>query len=108
MKSEQWELAIAQAKQAVQAAPRDYAAHCILGTCYGRMGQLDEAAKAFEKAVGLEPQIINSRQTLGEIYFRQRRFPEAIACFQQILALDPNSAPARGALAAAQRELRTR
>jgi arylsulfatase A-like enzyme/Flp pilus assembly protein TadD len=108
MKNEQWDLAIAQAKEAVHVAPRDYAAHCILGTCYGRTGQLDEAAKAFEQAIRIEPQVVNTRQALGEIYFRQRRFPEAIACFQQILVLDPTSAPARGALAASQRELRSR
>jgi len=94
-----------QARHAAQSSPQDFAAFSILGSCYSRLGKLDEAALAFEQAVRLEPQVVGTRQALGQIYFQQHRYGQALECFQAVLAADPNSAPARSGLVAAQRAL---
>jgi len=102
----QWEQAIVQATEVLQAAPDDFTAHVILGAAYQKLGRLDDACRHLETATRLQPGYSGTVRALGDVYMELHRFAEAAECFRKLLALQPTSANARERLEAAERELR--
>ncbi len=63
----------------------------LLGWCYNKQGQNDEAVRAFEKAIELEPAQEGNYLGLGTIYLEQRQFRPARAVAEDLLARHPDS-----------------
>jgi Flp pilus assembly protein TadD len=53
-------------REAVRLAPDDPQAHDLLGVALGRMGRLDEAIRAFERALAIDPAAGSPRRNLDE------------------------------------------
>jgi tetratricopeptide (TPR) repeat protein len=60
-----------------------------LGCALQNQGRLEEALKAFDKAVQLKPEVAELWKNLGNILLALERPAEALLSFQRILTLDP-------------------
>jgi tetratricopeptide (TPR) repeat protein len=60
-----------------------------LGTALQSQGRLEEALKAFDKAVQLKPDVAELWKNLGNVLMALQRPAEALLSFQHILTLDP-------------------
>jgi len=58
-------------------------------------GHVEEAIKAYQKAILLEPDYVEARQQLGLAYANLNRYPEAVQAFKEVVRLQPKSAMAR-------------
>lgn len=69
--------AFENAKQAVELAPYHARSHVLLGDCYTRRGQLDDAKKTYEKAMELDdesmPAQLGYANTLRDMSLRERK-----------------------------------
>lgn len=65
-----------------------------LGATLSRQGRHDEALKAFDKAVQLEPDNAERWKQLGDALMDLKRFDHALLSFQHALKLDPRNANA--------------
>lgn len=70
-----------------------------LGYAHAQLGQLDQAASAYEELVAAKPDSLQARLQLGELYEQLERLDEARAEYRQILAADSLHAAARYRLA---------
>lgn len=61
------ESAVADLEEAVGLSPANSKAYCLLGQCYEMKGMKDEARKAFEEAIRLEPRSDPARQGLNRL-----------------------------------------
>jgi tetratricopeptide (TPR) repeat protein len=97
-KSDQIEKAIDAFNQviAAQPSPRAYA---FLGLSYTYLGRFDEAKKAFQNGLKLDPRNSFCLFNLGYIAEQQGDFTRAEAIFQKVLQLDPNFSNAQLELA---------
>jgi Flp pilus assembly protein TadD len=69
---EQVKAEIAGQRSRVQQAPQDANAHYVLGTAEARGGDLEAAAKEYQKAIELDPKLGNAHAALAELrYLRQ-------------------------------------
>ena len=53
-------------------------------------GQIEEAGKALQDAMYIDPFDQTTHELLGEISFKQRDLPLALRTYQALLALDPS------------------
>ena len=60
-----------------------------LGTALQSQGRLEEALKAFDKAVQLKPDVAELWKNLGNVLLALERPADALLSFQHILTLDP-------------------
>ena len=60
-----------------------------LGTALQNQGRLEEALKAFDKAVQLKPDVAELWKNLGNVLVELERPADALLSFQHILTLDP-------------------
>jgi len=63
-----------------------------------RIGGLDEAARAFQAALRLNPGDANARNNLGVIFGQQGRLEDAIREFEGALKIDPGHVNAQNNL----------
>jgi tetratricopeptide (TPR) repeat protein len=63
----------------------------LLGWCYHKQGQIEEAVRAFEKAIELEPAQEGNYLGLGTIFLEQRQFRPARSVAEDLLARHPDS-----------------
>lgn len=97
--------ALAEARRATELFPTD-------ATAWGRLGELllstdaEEAARAFSRAVALEPSNIVFRANYGSALLKSHRFSDALEEFQAVLARDPQNAHAHAGMATALYELK--
>ena len=70
-----------------------------LGYTHAQLGQLGQAAVAYEKLVAAKPDSLQARLQLGELYEQLERLDAARAEYRQILAADSLHAAARYRLA---------
>ncbi len=72
--------------------------YCILGDHYAALHQYEEAAKAYENALGFASKTWSHLQwslvhsSLGEIYYIRQKFPNSIGAFTEALKLTPTDA----------------
>ncbi|MDR2925187.1 MAG: tetratricopeptide repeat protein [Azoarcus sp.] len=70
--------------------PRPLAAHyCLLGLACQRLGELDDALKAFGKATKLDPRYPDSWLSLGHLHIEKNEKDNAAACLKKLQALSP-------------------
>lgn len=69
--------------------------YTALGVAYTKEGRLEDAERAFEKALAFQPSVPETRQNLGRLYARQERWTEAAEQFEHAAALRPGNAEDR-------------
>ena len=86
-----YEEAYKLASEAVRMVPLDTDANFLLGLCAMALAKLDEAERAFKKAMELAPQAASPYTYLGDLYQRQGLNEQAIAQYRKALARDPDA-----------------
>ena len=81
---------IEYAESAVQNRRNDFTAFYDLGSTYLDAGRLDEALKAFQKAIALNPGTAPAFYKIGSIYHRMGTTRQTIAAFERAIANDPH------------------
>jgi len=74
-------------------------AHAIAGSAYLLRGDLDQAQRAFELALGLNPRSPQAQERLGTVLSRRGNYADAETAYEASLALAPDYAPALSGLA---------
>jgi tetratricopeptide (TPR) repeat protein len=88
LQAKQHDHAVEWAARALQQAPRPKYL-VTLGSALQSQGRLEEALKAFDKAVQLKPDDAESWKNLGNVLLALERPAEALLSFQHILTLNP-------------------
>ena len=70
-------------------------AHFLFGMELGKSGQAAPAAREFQEAVRLMPEVVEARLNLGIALFRQGQWNESLNEFQQVAARNPTNVLAR-------------
>lgn len=99
------ERALGEAHRAVFYAPQSASAHNTLGTILQAIGRLDDAARAYERALALDPAAAYAINNLCLVAFEQRAMMRAEALCRQALAVQPDFPQARANLARVVRRL---
>jgi tetratricopeptide (TPR) repeat protein len=73
--------------------------HLLAGSAYLLSGDQDQAQRAFELAVGLNPRNPEAQERLGKVLGARGVYPDAEKAFEAALALKPDYAPALNGLA---------
>jgi tetratricopeptide (TPR) repeat protein len=60
-----------------------------LGLAYQQMDRLPEAAREFERAIELNPRLVDAHFSLAYVYEKSGRTEEAIAAYERVVRLDP-------------------
>ncbi len=84
----QYDHAIAWLSRAIRQDPKP-AYLASLGSALHRQGRLEDALKAYDKAVQLKPDDANLWRDLGNLLFDLKRPDDALLSFQHVLTLDP-------------------
>lgn len=74
-------------------------AHAIAGSAYLLRDDLDQAQRAFELALGLNPRSPQAQERLGAVLSRRGNYADAEKAYEASLALAPDYAPALSGLA---------
>ena len=89
----QFDHAMEWASRALRKSPQP-AYLVTLGRSLLGLGRIDDALKAFDKAVQLKPDDAELWRQMGDALIQARRLREALLCFEQTLKLDPRNADA--------------
>lgn len=74
---------------AVEASRGNVDAWDHLGICYRRTGQIDEAIKAYETSIQINPDNPVPYVNLALIYIHNKDFPKALTYHKKVVELDP-------------------
>lgn len=97
--------AIVLLKQAVQFAPDDANAWFLLGSCQERNPKwLREAAVSFQRALSVDPTMVEALVSLGDLYHAQGLASRAQNCYEDVLRIDPVNQQATSRLAALKKK----
>jgi len=83
--------AVVPLRRAVELLPTQSRPRTLLGLAYEKAGDQQNAERAYEGALALDPADAETTLHLAQLYLRQERAPEAEAKFSQVLSLDPQS-----------------
>ncbi len=79
--------ALAEAKTAVMLAADQPAVQRTLGRCHHALGEYEDAAAAYRRAIHLDPQDVWAFNNLGLLYIEQERFEEALPALAHAVLL---------------------
>lgn len=82
----------------VKDAPNSAFAHYSLGIGYDSLGNLENAAKQFEKAIQIQPDYFEAHNNLGIVYDQLGRTEDALREYQNVLKSDPENIRVRNNL----------
>ena len=91
--------AAANARAAVAGIPQSAHAHFVAGLVSRAANRPDEAVRAFQRVLEIDPDDVGSRIHLGQINSSERRYAEAAAYFEAALSREPFNATAAYGLA---------
>src|SRR3989442_784197 len=77
---------------AIALRPDSMLAHLRLGETYQRRGDVEEAAREFRRAAGLDPSAIRPVEELGDAEYQRQRYGPAIEAYQRSVQLDDRAA----------------
>ena len=60
-----------------------------LGELARKTGDLDEASRRYEEAIGLDPELVDARFQIATLLGRQRRFEDAALRYRELIELQP-------------------
>ena len=92
-------VALAYASQVIAGSFWQADAHAIAGSAYLMEGDLNQAQRAFEIAVGLNPRSPGAQERLGRVLSMKGNFADAEKAYENSLAIAPDYAPALSGLA---------
>ena len=69
--------------------PQNFVNWLLLGNCYVRLGQLNEAAACYSTGIALRPEIAWSYVNRGLVHLDLKQYSEALADFDQVIAVRP-------------------
>lgn len=71
------------------------------GLEFYKEGRYEEATKAFQRAIEIDPEYAEAHSNLGIVYYHLEKYEESLKEFTQVVSLDPDTAQYRINLAAA-------
>ena len=83
--------AIDQLDEAIRRAPNDAVAHQLLGTCYRRVGKMDEALASYRRALELDDSLVQARTGVAAILASQGDLDGAIAQLDKLVQREPDN-----------------
>jgi tetratricopeptide (TPR) repeat protein len=90
-----WKEAIENYKRALQISPDDEGLHYNMGMAWFDGGEVHQAVKCFEKALGRNPDFYKASEAvsmnLGSIFLEVRRHKDALPFFENVLRLNPSN-----------------
>jgi uncharacterized protein (TIGR03032 family) len=86
-------VAIRYYQQALQHQP-NATTWCNLGVALQTIGEIEQAQRAFQQALELDPNHLEAHNGLGAVYAKQEAATPAIQHYQQALTIQPNYLPA--------------
>jgi tetratricopeptide (TPR) repeat protein len=86
--------AIIRLQEAIREFPNSPRLWFALGVAQSANYRTDEAGKAFERALELDPKLAPALAYLGMTYAEQGQFTDALALYERALAIDERLAPA--------------
>ncbi len=95
----QYDLAIAEFRELIAAAPKSVLQRLRLGDVYTLKGDDNDAIAVYREAVNLSPKDLNAGLTLGRALSRASRANEAKAQFQAVLTVHPDDPAALNEMA---------
>jgi eukaryotic-like serine/threonine-protein kinase len=84
-----YERALAEVRAALRLRPQDPDALFLEGSVSRRAGQIEEAARLYERVVAVDPGSADKWHNLGETLWLLHRYPEADRAWERALALNP-------------------
>jgi tetratricopeptide (TPR) repeat protein len=87
--AKQYDQAVQLFAQAIQADPKDYAAHFHLALAYSLMGKGAEAVMEYQKTLELKPGLYQAELNLGILLLREKRAKEAVAFLEPAVQAKP-------------------
>jgi tetratricopeptide (TPR) repeat protein len=89
-KTDRFELAERMIRRAIAVNNRQAYYHLYLGNTLRALGKTDEVLACYERAVELEPDLVDACFNLGNAYMDRKRYDEAIAAYQRALEIQPS------------------
>lgn len=81
-------------REAVEAYREGAASNAVaqnkLGIAYHQLNQLDNARKAYERAIKMKPDYMEALNNLGTIYYARKSYRRAISSYNRALRVAPN------------------
>ncbi len=74
------------------ADPSDLDAALQIGIIYGRAGETDDALRAFEKVLEIDPQQVAALNNIGNLHLIEERYAEACIAYEKATAIEPDDA----------------
>lgn len=74
--------------------PRDTIAWTIVGHAYRELNRADEAERAYDRALYLDPRCIEAMTSKGIVHRIRGEYDQAMACYEGAIAIEPTYAPA--------------
>lgn len=82
-----FELLAAVLDRAILRRPRSAELHLHRGQAYGRLGRADQAIASCERAIEIDPGLVQALVTLGKLYLQSKRHDDAQIRLEQVLDL---------------------
>ncbi|RJR32254.1 MAG: hypothetical protein C4574_00230 [Candidatus Latescibacterota bacterium] len=82
------EEAVREARKAIAKGNRDSLPYFIIGSCSLESGDVDEAMKAVQAGLAINPEYPDLHNLLGAVHLKQRRCRQAIECFNRAIGLN--------------------
>jgi len=89
-----YEMALKEAKRAVEIHSNYKEAHYCLGTTYNKMGHYDKAIVEFTRALRIHPRYPSALLNLGTSYHNLKRYDKAIEVYKHLISIRSDYAEA--------------
>jgi tetratricopeptide (TPR) repeat protein len=89
LEEQRYEAAVQSFTQAVQADPKDYAAHFHLGLAHSLLNRDAEAITSYEKVLELKPGLYEAELNLGIVLLRSKRAADAVRHLEKAVEQKP-------------------
>jgi protein O-GlcNAc transferase len=87
---QKYDLSIEYIRKSLAGRP-DAEAYNVLGNAYRRAAQDDAALLCYQKALQINPNLVESYNNLGILLLGRKQLDAAISCFQKALQINPDS-----------------
>jgi len=85
---ENYEEALNLAREALEMDPRYGDAYSVLGICFAKQGQLEQAAEAFKKAIQATPYNASAYYNLAYFHYENGNYSDAMTMAQEAIRTD--------------------
>ena len=89
-RNEVWSDPLSLYADEVEKNPVEAGPHLYLGLAYAESGQTEEAAREFERAVGIKPDFFTARGNLANTYLRLGKVDDAMEEYRTLIKQDPS------------------